>query len=756
MSTKRLELSVLCLVFGLTWLPTPAVAQSCDWAIGFDLDGVAGPVEALAVFDDGSGPALYAGGNFRQAGGVTASHIAKWNGRQWSPLGSGIDDEVMTLTVFDDGTGPALYAGGTFTTAGGVFARNIAKWNGTQWSQIGSGIDGRTDGPVHALTVFDDGSGPALYAAGNFTLAGHVDANYVAKWNGLEWSALGSGLNAQAWSVTVFDDGSGPALYVGGFFTLAGGEETRGIAKWNGTQWSALSSGISSGVVSALTVFDDGTGPALYAGGGFTTAGGVTVNNIAKWNGTEWSALGSGMSGGGVGALTVFDDGSGPALYATGSFLQAGGVSANRIAKWDGTQWSALGSGLGGTFPFLRALAVFDDGTGAALYAGGYLTTAGGVTVNSIAKWDGARWARLGIGNGMSGGGVSALTVFDDGSGPALYAGGFFTTAGGVSASRIALWNGTQWSPLGNGIDNFVGVLTVFDDASGPALYAGGVFNTAGGVTVNNIAKWNGSQWSPLGGGISIECDPYYCEGPIVSALTVFDDGSGPALYAGGVFSTAGGVAVSNIAKWNGRQWSALGGMNSSVRALTVFDDGSGPALYAGGGFTTAGGVSASHVAKWNGTQWSPLGSGMNDSVAALTVFNDGSGPALYAGGVFTTAGSVAANRIAKWDGTQWSPLGSGVNGGPFPGVWALTVFDDGTGLALYAGGLFSTAGEVAANQIAKWNGTRWSPLGSGINGGVSALTVFNDGTGPVLYAGGGFTTAGGRASSSIAAWRCP
>ncbi len=89
------------------------------------------------------------------------------------------------------------------------------------------------------------------------------------------------------------------------------------------------------------------------------------------------------------------------------------------------------------------------------------------------------------------------------------------------------------------------------------------------------------------------------------------------------------------------------------------------------------------------------------------------------------------------------------------PYVHALTVFDDGTGAALYAGGWFTMAGGVAANRIAKWNGTQWSPLGSGMNNEVDALTVFNDGTGAALYAGGSFTFAGGRPSSRIAAWRC-
>ncbi|MFH0982846.1 MAG: hypothetical protein V2A79_15090, partial [Planctomycetota bacterium] len=83
------------------------------------------------------------------------------------------------------------------------------------------------------------------------------------------------------------------------------------------------------------------------------------------------------------------------------------------------------------------------------------------------------------------------------------------------------------------------------------------------------------------------------------------------------------------------------------------------------------------------------------------------------------------------------------------------TVFDDGTGPALYAGGYFTWAGDVPANSIAKWNGTQWSALGSGMNRYVHALTVFDDGTGPALYAGGSFTTAGGLASSYIASWGC-
>ncbi|MGA1394229.1 MAG: BACON domain-containing protein, partial [Phycisphaerales bacterium] len=58
---------------------------------------------------------------------------------------------------------------------------------------------------------------------------------------------------------------------------------------------------------------------------------------------------------------------------------------------------------------------------------------------------------------------------------------------------------------------------------------------------------------------------------------------------------------------------------------------------------------------------WSPLGSGMNfNSVWAMVVFDDGTGPALYVGGSFTAAGGVSAAHVARWDGASWTPLGSG------------------------------------------------------------------------------------------------
>src|SRR5216683_2169491 len=406
----------------LAWMPEPAAAQGCEWARGFQSPGASDPLRALTVFDDGTGPALYAGGEFTTAGDVAANRIAKWDGTQWSALRSGMNGSVLGLAVFDDGTGPALYAGGEFTTAGGVVVNNIAKWEGRQWSALGGG----TNMPVYALTVFDDGAGPALYAGGEFIIAGDIAANRIAKWDGTRWSVLGSGVNSSIRALMVFGDGSGPALYAGGEFTTADAIAANYIAKWDGMQWSAIGSGSGmSQLLSALTVFDNGTGPALYAGGNFSAAGSAAANYVARWDGIQWSALGSGVIGQFpyVSALTVFDDGSGSALYAGGGFTRAGGVVVNSIAKWNGTQWSALGSGVSAS---VNALTVFDDGSGSALYVGGGFSHIGGERFNFIAKWDGTQWSHLGSGMNGEFASVLALTVFDDGSGPALYAGGGF------------------------------------------------------------------------------------------------------------------------------------------------------------------------------------------------------------------------------------------------------------------------------------------------------------------------------------------
>ena len=164
-------------------------------------------------------------------------------------------------------------------------------------------------------------------------------ANYIAKWNGSTWSALGTGMNGTIWGLAIDSAGN---VYAGGGFNTAGGISANSVAKWNGSAWSALGTGMN-GRVNTLAIDSSNN---LYAGGYFTQAGGSTVKCVAKWNGSTWSALGTGMTYAGdtpyVNTIAVDSSGN---VYAGGYFNNAGGTAVNRIAKWNGSNWSALSTG---------------------------------------------------------------------------------------------------------------------------------------------------------------------------------------------------------------------------------------------------------------------------------------------------------------------------------------------------------------------------------------------------------------------------
>ena len=320
----------------------------------------------------------------------------------------------------------------------------------------------------------------------------------------------------------IFDGGAGPELYVGGLFRYAGGNPVgEGIARWNGVSWSTVFLGVTGpngAGVRALEVFDDGTGPALYVGGAFNYVGVVTAaNNIAKWDGAQWSALGAGLPGL-VYDLVAFDDGSGPALYATCS-------PPGQVWKWNGAQWSTVGASLGSYGA--KRLAVYDGGAGPQLYVTGNFAGA-------IARWDGTQWSV--VGGGVDGQ-IEDLAVWDDGNGPALYVCGVaFFHAGGVDAIKVAKWDGQTWSNVGPGLANGVFALEVFDDGSGEALYAtGNIVGTADDLQdMSRFAKWDGTQWSP----ITPENPLSMLSGQSTVPLAMFagDLGDGPTLFAGGDF----------------------------------------------------------------------------------------------------------------------------------------------------------------------------------------------------------------------------
>jgi hypothetical protein len=125
------------------------------------------------------GTDLYVAGPFTTAGGVGASHIAKWDGNAWSDVGGG---QVGTGSIYALATSSHnLYASGSFTNMGGVTVAHIAKWDGLNWSALASGvvIPGTTAATAGAVGV----SGNEVWAGGNFRMAGGKPSFYIGRWN---------------------------------------------------------------------------------------------------------------------------------------------------------------------------------------------------------------------------------------------------------------------------------------------------------------------------------------------------------------------------------------------------------------------------------------------------------------------------------------------------------------------------------------------------------------------------------------------
>lgn len=321
----------------------------------------------------------------------------------WAPFVGGAPAMgVASLTTMANGD---LIIGGGFSSIGSVSANHVARWNGTTWSPLGAGtgVSG-----VQALARFPNGD---LLAASGFGLA---------IWNGTAWSPMPYIPNfGSIYDIAIRPNGD--VFAVGNFWWL------NYVARWSGSAWVPVGSGIDN-VVTVATVWNGD----LIIGGGFSQAGGVTVNGVARWNGTAWSSLGSGVALGGTSAVTALATASNGDLLVGGSFTAAGGVPANNIARWNGTTWAPLGAGLtGGWVNCMVGLP-----SGGVIAGGDGITAAGGVPVNNIARWDGASWSALG--SGIQGG---AHPVVSDGlvlpSGD-LIVGGNFSTAGGLAVSNLA------------------------------------------------------------------------------------------------------------------------------------------------------------------------------------------------------------------------------------------------------------------------------------------------------------------------------
>ena len=118
MNAPRDLVRAACALGLLLLLPSRASGQCLNWSDAFGLPGLDGTAFASITFDDGSGAALFVGGDFSFAGGALAKGVARWDGSSFGPLGRGLDGPsspaAYSFAVHDDGAGPALFVGGQF------------------------------------------------------------------------------------------------------------------------------------------------------------------------------------------------------------------------------------------------------------------------------------------------------------------------------------------------------------------------------------------------------------------------------------------------------------------------------------------------------------------------------------------------------------------------------------------------------------------------------------------------------------------
>lgn len=414
-------------------------------------------------------------------------------------------------------------------------------------------------------------------------------------------------------------------------------------------------------------------------------------------------------------AITTWDpDGAGPlGLHV----VIAGAFAGDSIKLIEPGTNQVMQSGIGSE-PLVTAVAVL----GGDLIAAGFFTTAGGVAANNIARYDGSTWTPLG--QGLNGG-VTDLLVQPNGD---LIASGSFGLAGGAPVNFVARWDGNAWSAMGAGMNQRVDSLARLPNGD---IVAGGPFTMAGGAVANHLAKWNGTSWSMLGSGMNHGT---------VRCLQVLPNGN---LVAAGTFTAVGGLPAYGYAIWDG---SGLSGI-PSIPFLPQAND----MTLAPNGDLLIAGLSGTAY-RYDGTNWSAFGSSMEHGNGNYT-------PWLYAiestpwgvvtSGRFQRVAGLDAEGMAIHFGVDWQPMLTGL-------LSPVSAITRGSGRML-VGGAFAQVDGLSVNGIAAYDGAGWSALGGGFSGGPigmfgQVLDIVEMPNGDV-YAGGTFVNAGGLPAAGIAHW---
>lgn len=592
-----------------------------------------------------------------------------------------------------------------------------------------------------------------------------------------------------AWDLAI-DDG---AMLVAGYFRWADGERHESLARreddawWTQPGWdeppasgiTAIAVGPDGELAAAsndlamhgdgVILVDSGSGPtaigqhagafrrlawiddALWGVGRVTVEGGIA--GLAIWDGDGWSGAPGGDPNADV--FEILPDGEGGVIVA-GEFTQIGGIAADKVARYVDGGWEPLDMPEAAR---VLALEIDDEGT---LWAGGLFTLAPqNLPAASLARWTGSAWelAGGGVAAGEATGVVSDLQWVDG----AMIVAGCFDVVGGaagdpnaIDASGLAVLDDDSWSSLGDGPSTvgmpwFADLVCGFEPDPGAVfamalqrihhdgdrLWVAGGFAGIDGVPSQSVAVHDDDGWHAVGaGGLGVSgtidqlgaggsaCDVLALASathaggdPLDSRLVRWDDGRGwtsaaPPLPAGQQCTEL--AVASDGTPWIGcasydavvdgdvfrlvdEAWTSIGDLPGPVNDLELADDGT---------LWIVGGDATGYLARVVDGGLEIVDDGFDVLALAVDTAARSEVPGeidVVVAGPFTHVGAVAAQRIARFDGTEWHALGDGLTNTPS----ALEVTADRVWVGTYDEG---TAGRLV---LGRWDGTEWVDVGT-------------------------------------------
>ena len=348
-----------------------------------------------------------------------------------------------------------------------------------QWSVV----CGTGNGFVDNFEVFNG----ELYGTGFFTSLCGTPNNHIVKWDGSVWQPVGTGYSSAGHQLKYL----GNFLYFVGYQTAAG--DSNWVYQHGGVDFGKIGEGVyltdavNGGLKTANLYALDQYNGNIIACGEFDRVGNKAISGIMQWDGSSWDSLGSGLSGNIVGSAALMYPHDlckfGTDLIVAGNFLKAGGITVNGIARWDGSQWHNMDAGFNKT---VYSVCVYNG----ELYAGGEFTMSGSTALKCIAKWNGTSWVDPGFGINYTNSALNAFVHTMKVLNTKLYlAGGFdrvIEAAAVHQGQGVFAFNGTNVDTLSGGtINREIEAIAWYDGD----LYVGGGMNN----TNSYIAKYDGT-----------------------------------------------------------------------------------------------------------------------------------------------------------------------------------------------------------------------------------------------------------------------